>query len=1121
MSKQTTNLKIGKWISILGVIAIIAGILLVGRGMYINGKTMVSTSKMDENDTPVTIPAEKEGEQAGEKTEDKGSVKVKYVDGKGNEIADSETFSGVIGTEYNFERKEIDGYATNGTEPINRKGFYSTEKTEVVFVYRNLKDTVIINNEEKTVDVQILNDKQNVNYDFEIRTKSKNGDLLSGAGYRITDEDGTVVRDAVSVNEKYLVGSLNINGESTKTFNIEQTVYPNRYKALIENINPISIVAVLNDNAEDGNIYNISFEYESQEGLNVFLDGSTIVVEITNDNRQYSNLIVKYLDDEDNELDETVVTEGEVGTEYIVDNQKEFDGYRFSAVEGESSGVYGVGDTTVIYRYNKIKYGNLIVNYVDEDGNKLATEERTTEEVGTEYTLPQTREFEGYDFVEVEGNVAGTYIEGDITVTYKYKKIKWGNLIVRYIDEENNQIALEEKTTEKVGTEYTLPESKVIEGYDFVGVDGNINGVYTEEDIIVTYKYNRIKIIGKVIVKYEDREGNEIADSEVTSAEVGTEFNLPREGKEIKGYVFVAFEGVLTGKYTEEDITIIYKYEKEKEYGKVIVRYVDEEENVIELDQYTAEIGTEYSFDEIGKEIEGYTFVSFEGALKGVHQKEDIIITYKYNRIKKYGRVILKFVDVQGNEITSDINGNEINPEIITNEIGEKYKLSEIGREIQGYEFKSVKGNLAGTFTEEDIVVTYTYEKLKVYGNIIVRYVDENGAEIALQEKYTQEVGTSYSLPATKEIAGYEFKGVDGVLDGVYTEDDIVITYKYMKVKETGKIIIRYVDENGDEIADPETLSAEVGTAYMLSENGKQIKGYKFESVEGNTTGIYTAEDITITYKYKKEEVIVVEDRNIFIKYQDVDGNEISETEKQTKPEGSIYKFDEVGKTITGYKFKEVKGTLEGTLGKEDITIIYIYTKQDDYVFDLQLIKTIKNVQVINGTSVDEKYIKNPNELVKIEVPAKQVDQTTIRVTYNIEVKNTGNLEGYAKKIVDYIPDNFTYLDENTTKWTVNGNQIETEDLKDTLIKPGESKDLSVTLEWNLKGTDLGERYNVAEITEYENSKDLKINSDKNKDNAGIIVAVSTGAISYTLQLSGAVLILFGVAIAIKKTKKD
>ena len=27
-------------------------------------------------------------------------------------------------------------------------------------------------------------------------------------------------------------------------------------------------------------------------------------------------------------------------------------------------------------------------------------------------------------FVEVEGNVAGTYIEGDITVTYKYKKIK-------------------------------------------------------------------------------------------------------------------------------------------------------------------------------------------------------------------------------------------------------------------------------------------------------------------------------------------------------------------------------------------------------------------------------------------------------------------------------------------------------------------------------------------------------------------------------------------------------------------------------------------------------------------------------------------------------------------------
>lgn len=1124
MSKQAVKKEIGKYIAILGILVIIAGILLVGRGMYIKSNPIVHAQKIGENDDVVIVP-ETEEIQNEDGAVDKGIVNIKYVDENGREIATADMYQGEIGTEYNFERKEIEGYTTNGTEPINKKGIYTKDTILVVFVYRDLKDTVIIDSEEKTVTVQVLNDKQSETYDFEIRTKSIRGEDLSGAGYRVTDETGNVIRDTVSTTSKYVIGALTINNEGKQTFNIEQTTYPDRYKAQIENINPISIIAEINTGAKEGeSIYNLTFEYEPQEGLNVYLENSTVVIEIVNQDRQYSNLILKYVDEENNEIKESETMEGEVGIEYSIPEIKEFDGYRFVEIEGETSGIYGEQDTIVVYKYNKIKYGNLIVNYLDEEGNKLATEEKTTEEVGTTYSIPATREFDGYDLVSIEGNIEGTYTEEDIIVTYKYNKIKWGNLILRYIDEENNQIALEEKTTEKVGTAYSIPLTKEIEGYEFVEVEGNTEGTYTEGDIIVTYKYNRIKIIGSVIVKYQDREGNDIAETEISSAEVGTEFNLPREGKKIDSYVYVGFEGIVKGIYTEEDIIIIYKYEKEKEYGNVIVKYIDEDGNVLELDNYKAEIGTEYSFDEIGKEIDGYNFVSFEGALKGTHQSEDIVIIYKYNRIKEYGRIILKYVDVEGNEITEDINGDEVIFDIITSEIDTKYKMSSIGKEILGYEFTSVEGSLEGVFLQDDIVIVYKYEKVKIYGNLIINYIDENGNPIAIQEKMTQEVGTAYSLPASKEFPGFEFKGVDGLLDGIYTEEDIVITYKYQKNKETGKIIIKYINENNEEIADSETSSAEIGTKYILSENGKQIDGYTFVSVEGNVNGEYTVEDITVIYKYQKivePENPVPEKRNIFIEYKDENGNEISETEKRTLFEGAYYKLDEIGKTIKGYTFKEVKGNLDGTLGKEDVTITYIYKKDEDIIFNLELNKTIKNVKIIEGTSVQEKTIKAGDKMVKIEIPAKQIDYSTVRVTYDIEVKNTGNLEGYAKKIVDYLPNNFTYVDEKITNWKVNGNKLETEDLKDVLIKPGESKTLSVTLDWKLQGTDLGSRINMAEITEYANSKDLKINTDDNKDKATIIVGVSTGAISYVLQFSGAVLILIGIAIAVKRTKEN
>ena len=63
--------------------------------------------------------------------------------------------------------------------------------------------------------------------------------------------------------------------------------------------------------------------------------------------------------------------------------------------------------------------GEVIVNYVDEEGNKLADEEIISSVVGDDYET-SAKEFEGYYLERVEGYENGEFIAGTIYVTYIY-----------------------------------------------------------------------------------------------------------------------------------------------------------------------------------------------------------------------------------------------------------------------------------------------------------------------------------------------------------------------------------------------------------------------------------------------------------------------------------------------------------------------------------------------------------------------------------------------------------------------------------------------------------------------------------------------------------------------------
>ena len=68
-----------------------------------------------------------------------------------------------------------------------------------------------------------------------------------------------------------------------------------------------------------------------------------------------------------------------------------------------------------------VEFGTVICHFVDEEGNQLADDIVTTEEVGKEYST-QAKEIDGYRLKEVNGQEQGTYVAGEIHVTYVYEK---------------------------------------------------------------------------------------------------------------------------------------------------------------------------------------------------------------------------------------------------------------------------------------------------------------------------------------------------------------------------------------------------------------------------------------------------------------------------------------------------------------------------------------------------------------------------------------------------------------------------------------------------------------------------------------------------------------------------
>jgi hypothetical protein len=211
-----------------------------------------------------------------------------------------------------------------------------------------------------------------------------------------------------------------------------------------------------------------------------------------------------------------------------------------------------------------VKYVNtaedVTVKYVDESKKILLPDVTLSGVVGEPYTT-QEEPIAGYTLKEIQGDKTGTFSDTPQEVVYVYKRSDAAPVTVRYEDTEGNQLAEPTILNGKVGLPYES-KSESIPGWYVAQTPDNAKGIFGDTAQEVVYVYERSDA-APVTVKYEDTEGNQLAEPTILNGKVGLPYES--EAKELSGWTVSQIPSNAKGMFSTTAQEVIYVYGAEKE----------------------------------------------------------------------------------------------------------------------------------------------------------------------------------------------------------------------------------------------------------------------------------------------------------------------------------------------------------------------------------------------------------------------------------------------------------------------------------------------------------------------------------------------------------------------------
>ena len=170
-------------------------------------------------------------------------------------------------------------------------------------------------------------------------------------------------------------------------------------------------------------------------------------------------------------------------------------------------------------------------------------------------------------------------------------------------------------------------------------------------------------------------------------------------------------------------------------------------------------------------------------------------------------------------------------------------------------------------------------------------------------------------------------------MTGTFSENAQTVTYVYIKDPvPAADVMVEYVDNEGNQIHEPQTLSGNIGEKYDVSTPTYQltIDGYTLDTnqLPDNMTGVFSDTAQTVTYVYIKDPVPAAD---VTIEYVDSEGNQLHESQILKGNIGEKYDASTptYQLTIDGYTLDatQLPDNITGVFSDTAQTVTYVYTK--------------------------------------------------------------------------------------------------------------------------------------------------------------------------------------------------
>ena len=358
----------------------------------------------------------------------------KYVDINSNEVVESIDHLGNIGDTYLITAKEIDGYVVlkedeeeNSLLPTNATGTMKAEVIEVIYKVASVAK-VTVQYMDKEADVKIITDIVIDGYEGKTFVTEKK-DLT---GYEFVNVEGIAS------------GMMNA-GNQVVTYNYKKIAEP----------------------AEDAYVRVMYIDTDTKERI----------------------------------AEDTIIV-GYEGKEYET-SAKEIEDYELLLIPTKAKGIMEItedaegnknNETLVKYIYRKRTPTKVVEKYIDINDNTIVEKIDHDGKIGDKYEIIP-KEIKGYKLIEkdkdgkdiIPENKSGLMKEEPIEVIFyvaKDAKMK-ARYTVKYTDETINDETIIEGYE---GKEYSV-NSKDIDGYELIEVDGKQEGIMKAGDNIITFYY--------------------------------------------------------------------------------------------------------------------------------------------------------------------------------------------------------------------------------------------------------------------------------------------------------------------------------------------------------------------------------------------------------------------------------------------------------------------------------------------------------------------------------------------------------------------------------------------------------------------------------------------------------